>query len=164
MDRNDIFNYIQSIAPQGIQFVNPYQDEVPLPESGDFVMVNVMNVQDVGLAQYKTVAFDDKNGNIDLEYYQERIYPVQFDCFGKNAQVLAMNLKAVIKDFFYNNINTPFNIKTVTDIENLTELLENKRYCERYSFRIEFFVMDTREEKNEPALLNIKPELAIIVQ
>lgn len=164
MDRNDIFDYIQAIAPQGIQFVNPYQNDVPLPSTGDFVMVNVMTVQDVGLAQYKTTAFDEENGNIDLTYYQERIYPVQFDCYGENAQTLALNLKAVIKDYFYNNIDLDFNIKTVTDIDNLTDLLENKKYFERYSFRIDFFVMDTREEKNQPALLNIKPELAHIVQ
>lgn len=164
MDRNDIFDYIQSIAPDNIQFVNPYLNDFPLPEAGDFVMVNVLNIEDVGLAQYKTVAFDDKKGNIDLEYYQERIYPVQFDCYGKGAQNLALNLKAILKDFFYNNIGTPFNIKTVTDVENLTELLDNKKYFERYSFRIQFFVMDTRKELKEPALLNIKPELAVIVQ
>ena len=61
-------------------------------------------------------------------------------------------LKQRLKDFFYNTPDTLFNLKTVTDIENLSDLLDNKRYLERYSFRMSFYIMDEWTDENQPAL------------
>ena len=151
MKRSDIFDYIQKNAPAGIQFVDPYLSDVPLPK-GDFVSLNILPVEDVAASQHRTMAYDAESGTVSVTYSQERIYTVQFDCFGADALDTALMLKQRLKDFFYDTPDTLFNLKTVTDIENLSDLLDNKRYLERYSFRMSFYIMDEWTDENQPAL------------
>lgn len=151
MKRSDIFDYIQKHSPAGIQFVDPYLSDVPLPK-GDFVSLNILPVEDVAASQHRTTAYDAEASTISVTYSQERIYTVQFDCFGADALDTALMLKQRLKDFFYDTPDTLFNLKTVTDIENLSDLLDNKRYLERYSFRMSFYIMDEWTDENQPAL------------
>ena len=151
MKRSDIFDYIQKHSPAGIQFVDPYLSDVPLPK-GDFVSLNILPVEDVAASQHRTTAYDAESGTVSVPYSQERIYTVQFDCFGADALDTALMLKQRLKDFFYNTPDTLFNLKTVTDIENLSDFLDNKRYLERYSFRMSFYIMDKWTDENQPAL------------
>ena len=151
MKRSDIFDYIQKNSPAGIQFVDPYLSDVPLPK-GDFVSLNILPVEDVAASQHRTTAYAAEAGTVSVTYSQERIYTVQFDCFGADALDTALMLKQRLKDFFYDTPDTLFNLKTVTDIENLSDLLDNKRYLERYSFRMSFYIMDEWTDENQPAL------------
>ena len=151
MKRSDIFDYIQKHSPAGIQFVDPYLSDVPLPK-GDFVSLNILPVEDVAASQHRTTAYDAEAGTVSVTYSQERIYTDQFDCFGADALDTALMLKQRLKDFFYDTPDTLFNLKTVTDIENLSDLLDNKRYLERYSLRMSFYIMDEWTDENQPAL------------
>lgn len=163
MKRSDIFDYIQEHAPTGIQFVDPYLSKVPLPK-GDFCSLNILPVEDVGLAGIRTSSYNAQTQMISQEYSQERVYTVQFDCFGEGALNLALLIKGTLKDFFYNEVNTLFRLKTVTDIENNTELQPNKKYKERFTFRMSFFIIDKRTETDQPALENVVPVLVDIAQ
>ncbi len=161
MNRQAIFDYLQENVPAGIQFVDPYLSAVPLPK-GDFVSMNILPVADVGNSQTRTSAYDAATQTVTTEYSQERIYTVQFDCFGANALNTALNLKQTLKDFFFNTSPTLFNLKDVTDIENNTDLLPDKKYMERYTFRMSFYIIDKRTEPNQPALESAQTTLVDI--
>lgn len=163
MKRSDIFDYIQAHAPAGVQFVDPYLSTVPLP-TGDFCSLNILPIEDVGLSAVRTSAYNAQTQTISQEYSQERVYTVQFDCFGDGAFDLALSIKGALKDFFYNEVNTLFRIKTVTDIENNMELQTNKKFKERFTFRMSFYVIDKRTETDQPALENVVPVLVDIAQ
>lgn len=163
MKRSDIFDYIQKHAPVGIQFVDPYLSKAPLPK-GDFCSLNILPVEDVGLAAVRTSAYDAQTQTISQEYSQERVYTIQFDCFGDGGFDLALLIKGTLKDFFYNEVNTLFRLKTVTDIENNTDLQPNKKYKERFTFRMSFFIIDKRTETDQPALEKVIPVLVDIAQ
>lgn len=163
MNRSDIFDYLQEHAPTGVQFVDPYLTDVP-PPNGDFCSLNILPIEDVGLSAVRTSAYDATSQTISQEFSQERLYTVQFDCFGSGAFGLALSIKGTLKDFFYNNVDTLFRIKTVSDIENTTELMTDKRYKERYTFRMSFFIIDTRTETNLPALESVVLKLVDIAQ
>lgn len=163
MKRSDIFDYIVQNAPADIQFVDPYLSDVPLPK-GDFCSLNVLPIEDDGISQYRTKDYDAQTHTVAVEYSQTRIYTVQFDCFGLNAYDNAISIKGKLKDFFYHNVDTLFRLKTVSDIENNTDLQPDKHFKERFTFRMSFFIVDTRTEYDQPALENAVPSLVDIAQ
>lgn len=159
MNRDTIFNYIQAHAPADIQFVDPYLSKVP-PPKGNYCSLQILPIEDVGNSQYRNLGASQEGGGFEFEYSQERIYTVQFDCYGDSGCMdMALNIRSTLKDFFNHNTGTLFNLKEITNLENLSFLCDNKSYIERYEFRMSFFVIDKRIEHNVPCIDKVVPIL-----
>ena len=50
MRESDLYDTLQALMPEGVQFVDPYLDEVPLP-NGDYAQMNVLDVKPIGWNQ-----------------------------------------------------------------------------------------------------------------
>lgn len=142
MTLNDVYDYLQSQMPT-LQFVNPYLDNVPLPTRGtDYATMNVMGVDDRGWAQTVQTGYDAVKGTTSLRFDTQRIYRVQIDFYGPNA----FSNATVFKQTLQVNLTkqkTTLDLKTMSDIRNLTFLDESKTYVPRYNFDVEVFLVDS---------------------
>lgn len=157
MTENDLYNTLQGLMPEGVQFVDPYLDEVPLPK-GDYVQMNIIDIEPIAWNQRRVDTSDEENAT--FAYDIERIYRVQVDFYGANAfdnaslfhQSLMVN---IVED------DDTVCLKKIGDIQNRCFLQENKKYLRRYGFDIELFIVDTIT-KDSPYLKNIVVNLARI--
>lgn len=157
MTENDLYNTLQGLMPEGVQFVDPYLDEVPLPK-GDYVQMNIIDIEPIAWNQRRVDTSDEKKAT--FAYDIERIYRVQVDFYGANAfdnaslfhQSLMVN---IVED------DDTVCLKKIGDIQNRCFLQENKKYLRRYGFDIELFIVDTIT-KDSPYLKNIVVNLARI--
>lgn len=140
MTEKDLYDTLQGLLPTGLQFVDPYLDEVPLPQ-GDWAQMNVINVTPIAWNQSRYV-IDAQNDKGQYAYDVERIYLVQFDFYGEsaynNALIFQQNLNKNLVE-----TDGAVDLKTLGIIENRTSLLENKKFMRRYGFDAELFVVDT---------------------
>lgn len=157
MTENDLYNTLQGLMPEGVQFVDPYLDEVPLPK-GDYVQMNIIDIEPIAWNQRRVDTSDEEKAT--FAYDIERIYRVQVDFYGANAfdnaslfhQSLMVN---IVED------DDTVCLKKIGDIQNRCFLQENKKYLRRYGFDIELFIVDTIT-KDSPYLKNIVVNLARI--
>ena len=157
MTENDLYNTLQGLMPEGVQFVDPYLDEVPLPK-GDYVQMNIIDIEPIAWNQRRVDTSDEEKAT--FAYDIERIYRVQVDFYGANAfdnaslfhQSLMVN---IVED------DDTVCLKKIGDIQNRCLLQENKKYLRRYGFDIELFIVDTIT-KDSPYLKNIVVNLARI--
>ena len=157
MTENDLYNTLQVLMPEGVQFVDPYLDEVPLPKS-DYVQMNIIDIEPIAWNQRRVETSDEEKAT--FAYDIERIYRVQVDFYGANAfdnaslfhQSLMVN---IVED------DDTVCLKKIGDIQNRCFLQENKKYLRRYGFDIELFIVDTIT-KDSPYLKNIVVNLARI--
>ncbi len=157
MTENDLYNTLQGLMPEGVQFVDPYLDEVPLPK-GDYVQMNIIDIEPIAWNQRRVDTSDEEKAT--FAYDIERIYRVQVDFYGANAfdnaslfhQSLMVN---IVED------DDMVCLKKIGDIQNRCFLQENKKYLRRYGFDIELFIVDTIT-KDSPYLKNIVVNLARI--
>lgn len=157
MTENDLYNTLQGLMPEGVQFVDPYLDEVPLP-NGDYVQMNIIDIEPIAWNQRRVDTSDEEKAT--FAYDIERIYRVQVDFYGANAfdnaslfhQSLMVN---IVED------DDTVCLKKIGDIQNRCFLQENKKYLRRYGFDIELFIVDTIT-KDSPYLKNIVVNLARI--
>ena len=157
MTENDLYNTLQGFMPEGVQFVDPYLDEVPLPK-GDYVQMNIIDIEPIAWNQRRVDTSDEEKAT--FAYDIERIYRVQVDFYGANAfdnaslfhQSLMVN---IVED------DDTVCLKKIGDIQNRCFLQENKKYLRRYGFDIELFIVDTIT-KDSPYLKNIVVNLARI--
>lgn len=157
MTENDLYNTLQGLMPEGVQFVDPYLDEVPLPK-GDYVQMNIIDIEPIAWNQRRIDTSDEEKAT--FAYDIERIYRVQVDFYGANAfdnaslfhQSLMVN---IVED------DDTVCLKKIGDIQNRCFLQENKKYLRRYGFDIELFIVDTIT-KDSPYLKNIVVNLARI--
>ena len=157
MTENDLYNTLQGLMPEGVQFVDPYLDEVPLPK-GDCVQMNIIDIEPIAWNQRRVDTSDEEKAT--FAYDIERIYRVQVDFYGANAfdnaslfhQSLMVN---IVED------DDTVCLKKIGDIQNRCFLQENKKYLRRYGFDIELFIVDTIT-KDSPYLKNIVVNLARI--
>lgn len=126
-----------------IQWVKPYLDYDSLPPVGsDWGQINIINISDRGWSQRGTQSYDNDTGIISQNYDVQRIYTVQIDFYGPNAYDNAVTFKQHLQV----GLSTEYGIadlKSISDIRNLTELLENTNYLARYEFDVDIFVVDT---------------------
>lgn len=157
MTENDLYDTLQGLMPKGVQFVDPYLDEVPLPK-GDYVQMNIIDIQPIAWNQRRVNTLSEEKAV--FAYDIERIYRVQVDFYGANSfdnasyfhQALMVN---IVED------DDTLCLKKIGDIQNRCFLQENKKYLRRYGFDIELFVVDTIT-KDSPYLKNIVVNLARI--
>lgn len=147
MTEEQVFDYLQSMLPNGLQFVDPYQDEVPQPK-GDWAQMNVLDRQNIGLSQRKTDFVDTGTGEITFAYDIQRIYEIQFDFYGENAYDNAGIYQQTLQVNLCNDENEQMCFKTIGSVENRTFLQENKKYQRRYGFDLTCFVIDTIQQES----------------
>lgn len=151
MTENDLYDTLQALLPSGLQFVDPYLDEVPIPK-GDWCQMNILSITPIAWNQ-RRYSVDTQQGLGKFLYDIEKVYHIQFDFYGENAldnanlyhQTLMVN---IVED------DDTISLKRIGDIQNRCFLQENKKYLKRYGFDIEVFIVDTISKDN-PYLENI---------
>lgn len=146
MKDNDLYDFLQSYLPTGLQFINPYIDNSPVPLD-DYAVMNILYVTPVTrISQQRQNSYDDIEKTVSINYDWEKIYKVQFDFYGSNALDNALNYQHNLQVNLDDNTYTDeinINIKEISEIRNLSDLLQSKKYLKRYSFDISLFVIDT---------------------
>lgn len=142
MTEEDLYDYLGSMLPSGLQFVAPYLDDVPVPNT-DWAQMTVIDIRERGWSQQRQISYDDDTGIVTKGYDVLRVYKIQFDFYGKSAYD---NVRAYKQNLEVNIGEDTQNItgfKLESDIRNLTFLQENKMYLKRYSFDLDLFIVDT---------------------
>lgn len=142
MTRNQLSTYLRALMPE-LQWVMPYESYDSLPPVGtNWGQINITSVSDRGWSQNRQSAYDDTTGKITQSWDVQRIYSVQLDFFGPNALENATRFKQYLQV----GLATEYGIadlKVMSEIRNLTQLLENTDYMHRYEFDVDVFVVDT---------------------
>lgn len=157
MTENDLYDTLQALMPAGLQFVDPYLDEVPLPQD-NYAQMNIIEVQPIGWNQRRVDTSDDKKAT--FAYDIEKIYRVQIDFYGSESYDNALYFHQSLSVNLVEDDDT-ICLKRIGNIENRCFLQENKKYLKRYGFDIELFIVDTIT-KDSPYLKNILVNLARI--
>lgn len=148
--RTELSTYLRALMPE-IQWVQPYLNNSPLPPPNtNWATLNIMRVADRGWSQARQSAYDDTTGLITQEYDVQRIYTVQFDFYGPDAFYNACRFKQNLQVGLATQTGIA-DLKSMSEIRNLTFLMENKAYMHRYNFDTEMFVVDTIT-KTTPAI------------
>lgn len=148
--RTELSAYLRALMPE-IQWVQPYLNNSPLPPPNtNWATLNIMGVADRGWSQARQSAYDDTTGLITQEYDVQRIYTVQFDFYGPDAFYNACRFKQNLQVGLATQTGIA-DLKSMSEIRNLTFLMENKAYMHRYNFDTEMFVVDTIT-KTTPAI------------
>lgn len=154
-----VYDTLQALMPSGVQFVDPYLDEVPTP-LGDWAQMNIFNRENIGWNQERYISHDEQTGKAVYKYDVERIYHIQIDFYGENAFDNAGIYQQTLQQSLVDTDGI-LDLKRVGIIENRTFLQENKKYQKRYGFDIEVFVIDTIT-KESPYFDKIKPEFVVV--
>ena len=142
MTLNDLYDYLQSQMPT-LQFVDPYIDDAPLPKLGtDYATMNVIGTADRGWAQGVQTGYDAIKGTTNVRYDTQRIYRIQIDFYGPNSFENATVFKQTLQVNLTKQ-KTTVDLKSMSDIRNLTSLTESKTYIHRYNFDVEVFLVDS---------------------
>lgn len=156
MTESDLYDTLQALMPSGVQFVDPYLDEVPLP-LGDWAQMNILSIDPIAWNQERYVA-DTNEGLGSYEYDIERIYTIQIDFYGANALTNASEFHQTLqKNVVFEG--TTISLKKIGVIDNRSFLQENKKFQRRYGFDIELFIVDTIKSDNA-YIDNIKVTIA----
>lgn len=157
MTEKDLYDTLQALMPAGLQFVDPYLDEVPLPKD-NYAQMNIIEVQPIAWNQRRVDKSDDKKAT--FAYDIEKIYRVQVDFYGSKAYDNALYFHQALTVNLVEDDDT-ICLKRAGAIENRCFLQENKKYLKRYGFDIELFIVDTIY-KDSPYLDKIVVNLARI--
>lgn len=143
---NRVYNYLQSLLPNNLQFVESYQEDVPIPLK-DWVQMNILSVRNIGRSIERQGEVDTENKQVQALYDIEQVYKIQFDFYGNNAfsnaSIYLQTLQVNLDENTQLNSSNQINLKTFSEIRNLTDLLENKKFLKRYNFDIELYVIQT---------------------
>ena len=140
----EVFDYLQSLLPQNIYYVNPYLYDVPLP-NGDFVSFNISSSTTIGRSAPRELSHTEDN--ISIAWDVNKVYNIQIDFYGINSFDNAEKFQQILQvklDLETEKENSKFNFKSVgNEIRNLTDLMEDKTYLKRYGFNVELFTIET---------------------
>lgn len=141
MREKEVYDFLQSLLPAGLQFVDPYQDEVPQPLT-DWAQMTILSREPIGWSQEYYIG-DSENGDAIFKADINRVYDVQFDFYGESAFDNAGEYQQRIQVALSQDINNKMDLKNMGVVENRTFLQENKKYQKRYGFDLSCFVVDT---------------------
>jgi len=158
MQDSVIYDFLEGLLPEGLQFVDPYLDEVPLPK-GDWAQMNILNIQNIGWEQRRTDSFDEEKGLVKNAWDIQRVYSIQFDFYGESAFNNSVTYQQNLRVALMEKKPLLVDLKQMGNIENRTELLENKKYLKRYGFDLDVFVVDTIYDE-KPYFETIKIRIA----
>lgn len=142
MTRNQLSTYLRGLMPE-LQWVMPYETYDSLPPVGtNWGQISILRVSDRGWSQDRQTAYDERTGTISQAWDVQRIYSIQIDFFGPDA----LENATVFKQTLQVGLATEYGIadlKVMSEIRNMTQLLENTNYIHRYNFDVDVFVVDT---------------------
>lgn len=147
MTNDELYNIIRPYFPEDIQFVTPYLDTKPQPNS-EMAQINILDIKNVGWSQRVQGEYDEEKGEVVNNNYQLRVYTVQFDFYGKNSYDMCESLQRAFSTELVKSKNKKIGLKTIGNVDNRTRLLENKLYLKRYGFDAEFFIVDNYINKD----------------
>ncbi len=142
MTEEEVFNELQRLLPAGVQFVDPYLDEVPLP-LGNFCQFNILSRDNIAWVQPRYQSANEETGVGVWAYDIQRIYFIQIDFYGDKAFDNAGVYNQTLQTNLIEDERDLLDLKKIGNIENRTYLAENKKYVRRYGFDLEVFVIDT---------------------
>lgn len=152
MTENNLYDILQALLPEGLQFVNPYLDTVPLPK-GDYAQMNVIGIIPIAWTQKRYV--DATDDTVTYAYDWEKVYQLQFDFYGENSFNNCINYHHnLVANLIDDDVDV--NLKTIGEVQNRCFLQENKRFLKRYGFDLEVFIVDTID-KTSATLKSIVP-------
>lgn len=149
----EVFDFLQSLLPAGLQFVDPYIDRVPQP-LGNWAQMNIFDRENIAWNQPRYLGYQEDTQTVQYAYDVERIYRIQFDFYGENAFDNAGIYQQTLQQALVDNDGL-LDLKTIGTVENRTFLQENKLYQRRYGFDLEAFVVDTIINEN-PSLETVE--------
>lgn len=148
--RTELSEYLRGLMPE-IQWVRPYLNDAPLPPPDtNWATLNIMGIEDRGWSQIRQASYDDATGLITQYYDVQRIHTIQFDFYGPDAFDNATRFKQTLQVGLVTQRGIA-DLKAMTDVRNLTFLMENKAYIGRFNFEADLFVVDTIT-KTTPAI------------
>ncbi len=144
---SQIFDYLQGLMPntQRFIFINPYNDKTPPPPHyTDYAQFHILSEEDIGLNQQQISDYDKATDTVKVNYNQLKVITIQLDFYGPNAlsncnfyrQLLKVNLQL-------SKGQGILDLKTISNIRDLTFLQPNKQFCQRYNFDLEAYIIDT---------------------
>lgn len=164
MKEKELYDLLQSLMPNDLQFINPYIDKA-IPPLVDFAQMNILFVEDKARSQERQVSYNEEEKTVVIAYDQTRIYTIQLDFYGKNAlencNIFKQSLQVNLDRLSHIGKST-VGLKTMEATKNLTFFLENKTFFRRYSFNIDLYVIDSIEKEVkylDLAKIKIKPYL-----
>lgn len=126
-----------------LQWVMPYETYDSLPPVGtNWGQISILRVSDRGWSQDRQTAYDERTGTISQAWDVQRIYSIQIDFFGPDALENATVFKQTLQVGLATQTGIA-DLKVMSEIRNLTQLLENTNYMHRYNFDVDVFVVDT---------------------
>jgi len=138
----DVYTYLQKFLPSNFQWCSPYLDTLPLPKfDTNFGVMVILDRQNYGWTQ--EVQTQSADNPIALRSDLNRIYHIQIDYYGPNSCDISGQHNQILLNSLQKETRNDVGIKRVSEIRNLTELLENKKYQKRYAFDVELFVVDS---------------------
>lgn len=158
MTESDLYDTLQALMPAGVQFVDPYLDETPVP-LGDWAQMNLLSIKPIGWNQRRYTSANEVKQTAGYAYDIERIYTVQIDFYGANALTNASLFHQTLQQNIVDDEANTICLKTIGQIENRTFLQENKKFQKRYGFDIDLFIVDTIS-KEFPYINNIEVNIA----
>ena len=142
MTRNQLSTYLRGLMPE-LQWVMPYETYDSLPPVGtNWGQISILRVSDRGWSQDRQTAYDERTGTISQAWDVQRIYSIQIDFFGPDALENATVFKQTLQVGLATQTGIA-DLKVMSEIRNLTQLLENTNYMHRYNFDVDVFVVDT---------------------
>ena len=121
----------------------PYETYDSLPPVGtNWGQISILRVSDRGWSQDRQTAYDERTGTISQAWDVQRIYSIQIDFFGPDALENATVFKQTLQVGLATQTGIA-DLKVMSEIRNLTQLLENTNYMHRYNFDVDVFVVDT---------------------
>ncbi len=157
MTEQELYDILQSLLPDGVQYVNPYLDDVPVP-NGDYCQFCLIDRDNIGWNQERQTEVDEEKRTVTAAYDIERIYTVQIDFYGANACDLAGLYNQKLMQNLQDEENEKISLKRIGRVDNRVFLAENKQYQKRYGFDIELFIVDTIS-KEYPYIMEIQTQI-----
>lgn len=149
MKEFELYSYLKILMPEGMQFVAPYLDKMPLPKRGtDWAQMTVLSVTPKAWAQERQTSFNAETSSVGIAYDQNNIYRVQFDFYGDEAFENAVIFKQNLQVNLVRDKTAPIHLGVIGTIKNLTFLEESKTFLRRYGFEAEFFVVDSIHQEH----------------
>lgn len=137
-----VYDILQSLMPDGVQYIDPYLDEDPTP-LGDYAQFNVLSRQDIAWGQSRFVEATSESKEVTYAFDIQRVYRIQIDFYGNSAFDNAGAYQQTLRQNLIDENMLDMCLKSITAVENRTFLQENKKYKKRYGFDLEVFIVDT---------------------
>lgn len=172
ISKQNIYDFLQYLMPKGYQFIEANLDNKAIPDKNTtYGIMQLHSIEEEGWNISDTIEYDSE---LITEHSQLKSIFVQIDFYGPHAfsyalnarQYLLMNLQNIEnvklrllneQDNKFKNIDLDLiDLKGLSELRNLTRLLDDKSWGERWSFDVDGFIVDTITENDNSVIDNIQ--------